>query len=214
MQNFASRQFYAGLATGQRLRPSPWTTVLPRLYRERSGKSPVQSGTLRFSGGASRREFGGAYLPARQAVRHDAVSVRLDRQRLEFQGEGAPEVRSGFESGLESLVYRDPEGAYWSAPGGLSAGGRQTLVPADADAARALLREISPGAGLPALDELAPASYVGVLNEGVFTDDLEMDTRLVAERHGIVGRLALETGGENQTGSASDAGSSNPGDSR
>ena len=210
MQNFASRQFYAGLATGQRLRPSAWTTVLPRLYRERSGASYDQSGTLRFGGLAGRREFGGAYLPARQAVRHDAVSVRLDRQRLEFEGEGAPEVRSGFECGLEALVYRDAEGAYWSAPDGLSAGARQTLVPADAETARALLRSITPGVGLPGLDELAPASYAAVLEEGVFADDLELNTRLVAERHGIVGRLPLESGGAPASGPAP----ANPGGSR
>jgi hypothetical protein len=210
MQNFASRQYYAGLATGQRLRPSAWTTVLPRLYRERSGAGFDQSGTLRFGGLTGRREFGGAYLPARQAVRHDAVSVRLDRQRLEFEGAGAPEVRSGFESGLETLVYRDAEGAYWSAPDGLSAGGRQTLVPADADTARTLLRSITPGVGLPGLDELAPASYAAVLTDGVFADDLEMDTRLVAERHGIVGRLPLEADG----GTSTSAAPVNPGGSR
>lgn len=203
MQNFASRQFYAGLATGQRLRPSAWTIVLPRLYRERSGASYEQSGTLRFGGVTGRREFGGAYLPARQAVRHDAVSVRLDRQRLEFEGDGAPEVRSGFESALESLVYRDASGAYWSAPDGLSAGGRQTLVPADADTARTLLRSITPGVGLPGLDELAPESYAAVLAEGVFTDDLELDTRITSERHGIVGRLPLAGGNDSSSTPAS-----------
>lgn len=196
MQNFTSRQLYAGLATGQRLRPSAWTTVLPRLYRERTGRSFSDSGTLRFEGAAGRREFGGAYLPARQAVRHDAVSVRLDRQRLEFErdGSGAPEVRSGFECALDSLVYRDGAGAYWAASGELSTGGRQTLTPSNAEAADAVLRNITPGVGLPGLDELAPGSYVAFLEEGVFTDGLELDTRMVSERHGIVGRLPLEAG--------------------
>jgi hypothetical protein len=190
MQNFASRQLYAGLATGQRLQPAASTVVLPRLFRERSGPRGVQSGTLRFSGQAGRREFGGAYLPARQAVRHDAVSVRLDRQRLDVEpGAQAPEARSGFECDLTALVYRDADGAYWEAPQGLSKGGRQALVPSDEETALALLRGITPGVGLPGLDELAPASYAAVLEEGVFTDDLELNTRVVGARHGLVGRL-------------------------
>lgn len=198
MQNFASRQLYSGLATSQAVRPSTSTLVLPRLFRERKGfMGGRMPGTFRFSNSGGRREFRGSYLPARRPVRYDAVSVRLDRQRLEIESaeSGAPQAISGFETDLAQLIVRDAQGDYWSTQGSLSPGSREVLRPSGRQDAQALLKRITPGVGMPGMDELEPGSYAATLEDGVFVDDLDLRTRRIQEFHGLIGQFGGAVGG-------------------
>lgn len=184
------RELFAGMSAGAGLRPGPGTVAILEEESERNRRDDPTRIEVTWDEGP---RLGGDALPVRKACKHEILTDRAERGRLDVRREnGRFVVENGFEAAIEGLLLRDPSGGYHVHAESIPVGATAPLDALDQQSLRASIQKEWPSDfNLDPEGEIPLATYLATTERALFSDDCGVDVGTATGKHRVLGILAM-----------------------
>ncbi|MCP3914553.1 MAG: hypothetical protein GY711_03230 [bacterium] len=177
------RTMFVGLSPGAGLRPAAGTAVFPNKVTEDTEVYEID-----FEKGALLR---GTYMAVRDPVQQTLLNEGSARARVELALDGEKlEVQNTFETSIEWLAVRAPDGRLFHTSDAIGAGESATLCPAPDEASLGTVQNLIND--MHSDLRLAPATYVARLGDDLFTDSCGLELNPQSDNHVVQGILPAD----------------------